>query len=115
MATNDEIIAKLPLALVELRKQNKDAATKAAEDRAKEFEVLKASRDSLVVGSDERKAMNSELAKMRNQDSRKEAREKEAAASTAGQAIALKKELEEQGKTAEDNKGFQKLSFKVEL
>jgi hypothetical protein len=36
MATNDEIIAKLPLALVELRKQNKDAATKAAEDRAKE-------------------------------------------------------------------------------
>jgi len=113
MATNDEIIAKLPLALVELRKQNKDAATKAAEDRAKEFEVLVTSRDALVVGSDERKAMNSELAKMRNQDSRKEAREKEAAASTAGQAIALKKELEEQGKTAEDNKGFQKLSFKA--
>jgi hypothetical protein len=57
--------------------------------------------------------MNSELAKMRNQDSRKEAREKAAAASTAGQAITLKKELEEQGKTAEDNKEFQKLSFKA--
>jgi len=113
MATNDEIIAKLPLALVELRKQNKDAATKAAEDRAKEFEVLKASRDSLVVGSDERKAMNSELAKMRNQDSRLAARAKEAAASTAGQAVALKEELEKQGKIAEDNKEFQKLSYQA--
>ena len=113
MATNDEIIAKLPLALVELRKQNKDAATKAAEDRAKEFEVATAARDALVVGSDERKAMNSELAKMRNQDSRKEAREKAAAASTAGQAIALRKQLEEQGKIAEDNKEFQKLSYEA--
>ena len=54
MATNDEIIAKLPLALVELRKQNKDAATKAAEDRAKEFEVLMSSRDAAAVGSVER-------------------------------------------------------------
>jgi hypothetical protein len=113
MATNDEIIAKLPLALVELRKQNKDAATKAAEDRAKEFEVLMSSRDALVVGSDERKAMNSELAKMRNQDSRLAARAKEAAASTAGQAVALKEELESQGKIAEDNKEFQKLSYQA--
>jgi hypothetical protein len=113
MATNDEIIAKLPLALVELRKQNKDAATKAAEDRAKEFEVLMSSRDALVVGSDERKAMNSELAKMRNQDSRLAARAKEAAASTAGQAVALKEELESQGKIAEDNKEFQKLSYEA--
>ena len=113
MATNDEIIAKLPLALVELRKQNKDAATKAAEDRAKEFEVATAARDALEKGSDERKAMNSELAKMRNQDSRKEAREKAAAASTAGQAIALKAELENQGKIAEDNKEFQKLSYQA--
>ena len=113
MATNDEIIAKLPLALVELRKQNKDAATKAAEDRAKEFEVATAARDALEKGSDERKAMNSELAKMRNQDSRAEARAKEAAASTAGQAIALKAELESQGKIAEDNKEFQKLSYQA--
>jgi len=113
MATNDEIIAKLPLALVELRKQNKDAATKAAEDRAKEFEVLMSSRDALVVGSDERKAMNSELAKMRNQDSRLAARAKEAAASTAGQAVALKEELESQGKIAEDNKEFQRLSYEA--
>ena len=113
MATNDEIIAKLPLALVELRKQNKDAATKAAEDRAKEFEVATAARDALEKGSDERKAMNSELAKMRNQDSRAEARAKEAAASTAGQAIALKAELESQGKIAEDNKEFQKLSYEA--
>jgi hypothetical protein len=113
MATNDEIIAKLPLALVELRKQNKDAATKAAEDRAKEFEVLMSSRDALVVGSDERKAMNSELAKMRNQDSRLAARAKEAAASTAGQAVALKEELEKQGKIAEDNKEFQRLSYEA--
>ena len=113
MATNDEIIAKLPLALVELRKQNKDAATKAAEDRAKEFEVATAARDALEKGSDERKAMNSELAKMRNEDSRAEARAKEAAASTAGQAIALKAELESQGKIAEDNKEFQKLSYQA--
>ena len=113
MATNDEIIAKLPLALVELRKQNKDAATKAAEDRAKEFEVLMSSRDALVVGSDERKAMNSELAKMRNQDSRLAARAKEAAASTAGQAVALKEELEKNGKIAEDNKEFQRLSYEA--
>ena len=113
MATNDEIIAKLPLALVELRKQNKDAATKAAEDRAKEFEVATASRDALEKGSDERKAMNSELSKMRNQDDRKEAREKAAASSTAGQAIKLKEELESQGKVAEDNKEFQKLSYQA--
>jgi hypothetical protein len=71
MATNDEIIARLPLALVELRKQNRDDAIKAAEDRAKEYEVAKSARDALVVGSDERKAMNSELAKMRNQDCKK--------------------------------------------
>ena len=113
MATNDEIIAKLPLALVELRKQNKDAATKAAEDRAKEFEVATAARDALEKGSDERKAMNSELAKMRNQDSRLAARAKEAAASTAGQAVALKEELEKQGKIAEDNKEFQRLSYEA--
>ena len=113
MATNDEIIAKLPLALVELRKQNKDAATKAAEDRAKEFEVLMSSRDAAAVGSVERKAMNSELAKMRNQDSRLAARAKEAAASTAGQAVALKEELESQGKIAEDNKEFQRLSYEA--
>ena len=113
MATNDEIIAKLPLALVELRKQNKDAATKAAEDRAKEFEVLMSSRDAAAVGSVERKAMNSELAKMRNQDSRLAARAKEAAASTAGQAVALKEELEKNGKIAEDNKEFQKLSYEA--
>ena len=117
MATNDEIIAKLPLALVELRKQNRAGAKKAAEDRAKEFEVLMAQRDAQKTDTKEgkaaRKTMNKTLNQMRNQDSRKEAREKEATASTAGQAITLKKELEEQGKTAEDNKGFQKLSFKA--
>jgi hypothetical protein len=32
---------------------------------------------------------------------------------SAGQAIALKKELEEQGKIAEDNKEFQKLSYQA--
>ena len=117
MATNDEIIAKLPLALVELRKQNRAGAKKAAEDRAKEFEVLMAQRDAQKTDTKEgkaaRKAMNKTLNQMRNQDSRKEAREKEAAASTAGQAITLKKELESQGKLAEDSKKFQKLSFKA--
>jgi hypothetical protein len=32
---------------------------------------------------------------------------------SAGQAIALKKELESQGKIAEDNKEFQKLSYQA--
>jgi hypothetical protein len=33
--------------------------------------------------------------------------------SSAGQAVALKKELESQGKIAEDNKEYSKLSFKA--
>ena len=40
-------------------------------------------------------------------------KEEELAKTSAGQAMALKKELEENGKIAEDNKEFQKLSYQA--
>ena len=109
MASLEEITAKVPLALKELKKQNEAAAAKAAADRQDEKEKLQELLAENKANGKSTKEQSQQLGII----ALAAKKEEQQAKSTAGQAIALKKELESQGNIAEDNKEFQKLSFKA--
>jgi hypothetical protein len=116
------------LASVQLKLSNENAASakKAAEDAAKQLKANQEQQKSLqeianstIAGgtsTKERLAAKKALAEL-NLNMQIIADKAEATAqwqqSSAGQAVALKKELESQGKIAEDNKEFQKLSYQA--
>jgi len=117
MATNDEIIAKLPGAIEKLNETNKRAAAKAALDEKRKLADLrkqqtKANKKGAAKTREDKDAIQ-ELKDLRADIKDRGAREEAAAASTAGQAIALKAQIEKDGKVAEDNKEFQKLSYEA--
>ena len=117
MATNDEIIAKLPGAIEKLNETNKRAAAKAALDEKRKLADLKkqqtaANKKGSAKTREDMDAIQ-ELKDLRADIKARGAREEAAAASTAGQAIALKAQIEKDGKVAEDNKEFQKLSYEA--
>ena len=125
------------LASVQLKLSNENAASakKAAEAAAKQLKANQEQQKSLqeivnstiaggttisntikIVSTKERLAAQRALAEL-NLNMQITAEKAEATAqwqqSSAGQAVALKKELESQGKIAEDNKEFQKLSYQA--
>jgi hypothetical protein len=125
------------LASVQLKLSNENAASakKAAEAAAKQLKANQEQQKSLqeivnstiagnttisntikIVSTKERLAAQKALAEL-NLNMQITAEKAEATAqwqqSSAGQAVALKKELESQGKIAEDNKEFQKLSYQA--
>jgi len=117
MATNDEIIAQLPAVLTKLQETNKRAARDAAlAENRKLADLKKQQTIANKKGNAKTRAdldAIQELKDLRKDIRDREAQQAEIAKTSAGQAIALKAELESQGKVAEDNKGFQKLSFKA--
>ena len=117
MATNDEIVAKLPAVLAKLQETNERSA-KAAElaEKRKLADLKKQQTIANKKGAAKTRAdldAIQELKDLRKDIKDREAQQAEIAKSSAGQAMALKKELEESGKVAEDNKEFQKLSYQA--
>jgi hypothetical protein len=117
MATNDEIIAKLPAVLTKLQETNERAARDAAlAEKRKLADLQKQQTIANKKGNAKTRAdldAIQELKDLRKDIKDREVQQAAMAASTAGQAIALRKQLEEQGKIAEDNKEFQKLSYQA--
>jgi len=117
MATNDEIIAQLPAVLTKLQETNKRAARDAALAENRKLADLKKQQTIANKRGNAKTRADldaiQELKDLRKDIRDREAQQAEIAKTSAGQAIALKAELESQGKVAEDNKGFQKLSFKA--
>jgi hypothetical protein len=109
MASLEEINAKVPLAIKELKKQNEAAEAAAAADRQNEIEKLK----ELLAENKANGKSTKEQSRRLGEIALTVKKEEQQAKSSAGQAIALKKELESQGKIAEDNKEFQKLSYQA--
>ena len=117
MATNDEIIAKLPAVLTKLQETNERAAKDAAlAEKRKLADLKKQQTIANKKGAAKTRAdldAIQELKDLRKDIKDREVQQAAIATSTAGQAIALKEELEKQGKIAEDNKEFQKLSYQA--
>jgi hypothetical protein len=117
MATNDEIIAKLPAVLTKLQEINERAAKDAAlSEKRKLADLQKQQTIANKKGAAKTRAdldAIQELKDLRKDIKDREVQQAAMATSTAGQAIALKEELEKQGKIAEDNKEFQKLSYQA--
>ena len=109
MASLEEITAKVPLAIKELKKQNEAAEAAAAEDRQNQIEELQ----KLIKENKEAGKSTKEQSQQLGMIMLSAKKEEQQAASTAGRALALQKELESQGKIAEDNKEFQKLSYQA--
>jgi hypothetical protein len=114
MASLEEIASRFPKAIEELQRSNERAAEDARVNQNRELEDLRKSvRESTDRRTREHKDNVQKLARM-NEDIREAAKkEEELSKTSAGQAMALKKELESQGKIAEDNKEFQKLSYQA--
>ena len=114
MADLEKLLEGLPLAVVALKKQNKDASKKAEEDRAKEYEVLMATRDAqesaTTEGKAARKKMNSELAKQNTLYSKIQAIvDDERLATDVGKALVnavMKTEMQEQFSEIKQKKYF---------
>ena len=117
MATNDEIIAKLPAVLTKLQETNERAAKDAAlAEKRKLADLKKQQTIANKKGAAKTRAdldAIQELKDLRKDIKDREVQQAAIATSTAGQAIALKEKLEKQGKIAEDNKEFQKLSYQA--
>ena len=109
MASLEEITAKVPLAIKELNKQNAAAEAAAAADRQNQIEELQKLIEQNKKAGKSTKEQSQQLGMIMLSAKKEE----QQAASTAGRALALQKELESQGKIAEDNKEFQKLSYKA--
>ena len=114
MASLEEIASRFPKAIEELQRSNERAAEDARVSQNRELEDLRKSvRESTDKRTREHKDNVQKLARM-NENIREAAKkEEELSKTSAGQAMALKKELESQGKIAEDNKEFQKLSYQA--
>jgi hypothetical protein len=119
MASNEDIIAKLPIAIEKLNETNKRAAEDAKiEDRIREKRAATREQELAEVAYKralklEEKQELREIERARDDIKQREQLAAERAGSTAGQALELKATLESQGKIAEDSKEFQKLSFKA--
>jgi len=117
MATNDEIIAKLPAVLTKLQETNERAARDAAlAEKRKLADLQKQQTIANKKGAAKTRAdldAIQELKDLRKDIKDREVQQAAMAKSTAGQAVALKEELEKNGKIAEDNKEFQKLSYQA--
>jgi len=117
MATNDEIIAKLPAVLTKLQETNERAAKDAAlAEKRKLADLQKQQTIANKKGAAKTRAdldAIQELKDLRKDIKDREVQQAAMAKSTAGQAVALKEELEKNGKIAEDNKEFQKLSYQA--
>jgi len=121
MAELEKSLESLASVQEKLSRGNKDAATKAAEAAAKQLESNQATEKLLenLIASAKVDNRTNEGAEKKLADlqlnMRITADKAEATAkwqqSSAGQAVALKKELESQGKIAEENKEYSKLSF----
>ena len=126
MAELEKSLEKLASVQEKLANENAAAAKKATEAAAKQLESDKEQQKSLqkiansTIGggtsTKDRLGAQRTLDEL-NSNMRITADKAEATAkweqSSAGQAVALQRELEGQGKVAEDNKEFQKLSFKA--
>jgi len=114
MASLEEIASRFPKAIEELQRSNERAAADSKLSQSRELTDL---RDEVRNSKDKRTREHKDNVKKlerMNEDRRESARkEEELSKTSAGQAIALKKELEENGKIAEDNKEFQKLSYEA--
>ena len=119
MATNEDIIARLPGLVEKLNETNKRAAEDAAyENRIREKTAINREKELAEVAYKralklEEKQELREIERARDDIKQREQLAAERAGSTAGQALELKATLESQGKIAEDSKEFQKLSFKA--
>ena len=119
MASNEDIIAKLPIAIEKLNETNKRAAEDAAyEDRIREKTAINREKELAEVAYKralklEEKQELREIERARDDKKQREQLAAERAGSTAGQALELKATLESQGKIAEDSKEFQELSYKA--
>ena len=114
MATLEEIASRFPKAIEELQRSNERAAADSKLSQSRELtDLRKAVRESTDKRTREHKDNVQKLARM-NENIRESAKkEEELAKTSAGQAMALKKQLEDNGKIAEDNKEFQKLSYQA--
>jgi hypothetical protein len=110
MATNEEIIARLPGLVEKLNETNKRAAEDAkVEDRIREKRA--ATREQELAEVAYKRALKleetqelREIERARDDKKQREQLAAERAGSTAGQALELKATLESQGKIAEDRK-----------
>ena len=114
MASLEEIASRFPKAIEELQRSNERAAEDARVSQNRELRDLrKAVRESTDKRTKEH-IDNKEKLRRLNENIREAAKkEEELAKTSAGQAMALKKELEDNGKIAKDNKKFQKLSYQA--
>ena len=114
MASLEEIASRFPKAIEELQRSNERAAADSKLSQGRELtDLRKAVRESTDKRTREHKDNVQKLARM-NENIRESAKkEEELAKTSAGQAVALKEELEKNGKIAEDNKEFQKLSYQA--
>jgi len=119
MATNEEIIARLPGLVEKLNETNKRTAEDAeSAGRIRERDAINREKELAEVAYKralklEEKQELREIERARDDEKQREQLAAERAGSTAGQALELKATLESQGKIAEDSKEFQKLSFKA--
>ena len=114
MATLEEIASRFPKAIEELQRSNERAAADSKLSQSRELtDLRKAVRESTDKRTREHKDNVQKLARM-NENIRESAKkEEELSKTSAGQAMALKKQLEDNGKIAEDNKEFQELSYQA--
>jgi len=114
MASLEEIASRFPKAIEELQRSNERAAADSKLSQSRELtDLRKAVRESTDKRTKEH-IDNKEKLRRLNENIREAAKkEEELAKTSAGQAVALKEELEKNGKIAEDNKEFQKLSYQA--
>ena len=97
-----------------LIKQNTHQLKAAKDERDARLKQLAEDRDNAKKGSQERERMNNELKALRKENKEADKKTFDFSKTTAAEAIALKEKLESQGKIAEHNKEFSKLSYKAQ-
>ena len=114
MAGLEEIASKLPKAIEELQRSNERKTEDAKQTQVRELaDLRKEVRESTDKRTREHKDNVKKLERM-NEDIREATKkEQELSKTTVGEAITRRKELEDQGKIAEDDKKFGKLNYKA--